>query len=210
MSEASIAVEGGFADPAVEGGFAAPVFDAQAVFRALMGAFAEPGTVAELGPRASAPPPLVPAAAAILAALADADTPVWMAEPRGGGAAAARWIRFQTGAPVTADPAAAAFALLAEGDDPAGWSRFPRGTPEYPDRSATLILPVGTLAGGAPLILAGPGIATERTIAPAGLPAGFVEALAENRTGFPLGLDLVLVHGTAALALPRSTRIREG
>ncbi len=192
---------------AVEGGFADPVFDAQAVFRALMGAFAEPGTIADLGARVSPPLPLVPAAAAILAALADADTPVWMADPRGGGAAA-RWLRFQTGATVTDDPAAAAFALLAEGDDPAGWSRFPRGTPEFPDRSATLLLPVGAFSGGMPLALTGPGIATERTVAPAGLPAGFVAALAENRAGFPLGVDVVLVRGTAALALPRSTRIR--
>ena len=198
MAEALAAVEGGFADP---------VFDAQAVFRALMGAFAEPGTVADFGARVSPPAPLVPAAAAILAALADGDTPVWMADAHGG-AAAARWLRFQTGATVTADPAAAAFALLAEGDDPAGWSRFPRGTPDYPDRSATLLLPVGAFSGGTPLVLAGPGIATERTVAPAGLPAGFAEALAENRAGFPLGVDAVLVCGTAALALPRSTRVR--
>ena len=194
----------------VEGGLADPVFDAQAIFRLLMGAMAEPGTVADLGARVAAPAPLVPAAAAILAALADGDTPVWMAEPAGAGESAARWLRFQTGAPVTADPAAAAFALLPEGDDPTGWSHFPRGTPDYPDRSATLLLPVRSLAGGEALVLAGPGIAAERRIAPAGLPDGFVAALAENRAGFPLGFDLVLVCGTAALALPRSTRVREG
>ena len=193
----------------VEGGLADPVFGAQSIFRALMEAFAEPGTVADFGPRVSAPPPLVPAAAAILAALADGDTPVWMAEPQGPGEAAAQWLRFQTGAPITADPAAAAFALLPAGDEPSSWSRFPRGTPEFPDRSATLLLPVAAFTGGAPLVLSGPGIAAERAIAPSGLPAGFVEAWAENRAGFPLGVDLVLVCGTAALALPRSTRIRK-
>ena len=194
---------------AIEGGLADPVFGAQAVFRALMDAFAEPGTVADFGPRVSAPLPLVPAAAAILAALADGDTVVWMAEAQGAGEAAARWLRFQTGAPVTADPAAAAFALLPAGDDPSTWTRFPRGTPEFPDRSATLLLPVAAFTGGAPLALSGPGIEAERIVAPAGLPAGFVAAWAENRAGFPLGVDLVLVCGTAALALPRSTRVRE-
>ena len=194
---------------AVEGGLADPVFDGQAVFRTLMEAFAEPGTVADFGPRVSAPLPLVPAAAAILAALADGDTPVWMAEPQGAGEAAALWLRFQTGAPITADAAVAAFALLPKGDNPAGWGRFPRGTPEFPDRSATLLLPVDAVSGGAPLVLSGPGIATEREIAPSGLPAGFVEAWTGNRAGFPLGFDLVLVCGTAALALPRSTRVRE-
>lgn len=194
---------------AVEGGFADRVFDAQAIFRALMDAFAEPGTVADLGARVSAPAPLVPAAAAVLAALADGDTPVWMADPRRDGEAAARWLRFHTGAPITDDPRAAAFALLPEGDDPADWTRFSRGTPDYPDRSATLLLPVRAFAGGAPLVLAGPGIAGERAVAPDGLPAGFVAARTADRAGFPLGLDLVLVCDTAALALPRSTRVRE-
>jgi alpha-D-ribose 1-methylphosphonate 5-triphosphate synthase subunit PhnH len=192
---------------AVEGGLRDPVYDAQAIFRALMKAFAEPGTVADFGSRVSAPAPLEPAAAAILAALADGDTPVWMVEPEG---AAARWLRFQTSAPVTTDAAQARFAVLPEGDDPARWGEFPMGTPDYPDRSATLLLPVRSFSGGASLVLTGPGIETERRVAPAGLPAGFLPALERNRAAFPLGLDLVLVCGTAALALPRTTRIREG
>ncbi len=195
---------------AVEGGLADPVFDGQAIFRAVLDAFAEPGTVADLGRRVSAPAPLRPAAAAMLAALADGDTPVWMADPHGAGDLAARWLRFQTGAPVTAEPSRAAFALLPEGDDPAGWVRFPRGAPDYPDRAATLILPVAAFAGGAPLVLTGPGIAAERGLAPAGLPHNFAAAMAANRAGFPLGFDLVLVCGTAMVALPRSTRVREG
>ncbi len=193
---------------AVTGGFGDPVFDAQAIFRSIMTAFAEPALPVDLGSRVSAPDPLGPAAAAVLAALADDDTPVWLAA--GEASAAARWLRFHTGAPITADPAAASFALLPAGDDPAGWTRFPRGTPDYPDRSATLLLPVPALAGGAPLVATGPGIATERPFAPAGLPAGFRAAMDRNRAGFPLGFDLILVCGTAALALPRSTRLREG
>lgn len=194
---------------AVEGGLADPVFDGQAIFRRLMEAFAEPGTVVDFGPRVSAPSPLIPAAGAILAALADGDTPVWMADSHGAGEAVARWLRFQTGAPVMTDASLAAFVLLVEGDDPTGWSRFPRGTPDYPDRSATLLLPVRSFVGGAPLHLAGPGIATRRGIAPVGLPRGFIDVSRENRTRFPLGFDLVLVCGTAALALPRTTRVRE-
>lgn len=195
---------------AVSGGMRDPVFDAQAIFRALMNGLAEPGIVVDLGSRVAAPDPLEPAAAAILAALADGDTPVWMAAPDGADLGAARWLRFQTGAPVTGDPAFARFVVLPEGDDPAGWDRFPGGTPDYPDRSATLLLPVRSLSGGPALILSGPGIETERRIAPAGLPDGFLATMDRNRAGFPLGFDLVLVCGTAALALPRTTRIREG
>ncbi len=194
---------------AVEGGLADPVFGAQAIFRAIMDAFAEPGTLAVFGPRVAAPAPLVPAAAAFLAALADGDTPIWMEDPTGADGAAAAWLRFQTGAPVTADPAVATFALLAEGSDPGGWSGFPAGTPDYPDRSATLLLPVRAFAGGEPLRLTGPGIATSRRAAPLGLAAGFAAAMDANRGRFPLGFDLVLVCGTAALALPRTTRIEE-
>ena len=201
MAKAAAAVEGGFVDP---------VFDAQAIFRSLMQALAEPGTVADLGPRVTAPASLVPAAAAILATLADGDTPVWLPEPTGADEAAALWLRFQTGAPITTDPALAVFAVLPQGHDPAAWTRFALGTPAYPDRSATLLLPVPSLAGGDALVLTGPGIETDRTIAPVGLPAGFVPALDENHSRFPLGFDLVLVSGAAALALPRTTRIREG
>ncbi len=195
---------------AVEGGFADPVFDAQAIFRRLMRAFAEPGTVTALGGRVTAPASLVPAAAAILAALADGDTPVWLPDPTGADEDAAQWLRFQTGAPLTTDAAVAGFAVLPQGHDPAAWTRFPLGTPAYPDRSATLLLAVRSLAGGAPLVLTGPGIETERRIRPVGLPAGFLAAMAANRSGFPLGFDLVLVAGTQALVLPRTTAMREG
>ena len=187
-----------------QGGLADPVFGSQAVFRATMDAFAAPGTIVDFGPAVAAPGPLVPAAAALMATLADGDTPIWMADPTG---PAARWLRFQTGAPLTDDLARATFALLAEGDG--GFERFAIGTPEDPDRSATLLLPVRALTGGAPLRLTGPGIETERVIAPSGLPAGLLATMAANLALFPRGFDLVLVHGTAALALPRTTRVRE-
>ena len=194
---------------AVEGGFADPVFATQAVFRATMDAFAQPGTLVEFGAVTMAPTPLVPAAATLMATLADVDTPIWMANPDGAGAAAARWLRFHTGAPITADPASAVFALLPDGDTAEAWDRFAFGSPDYPDRSATLLLPLRAFRGGTPLTLTGPGIEASRTIAPCGLPSGFCDAMAANHARFPLGFDLVLVSGTAAMALPRTTRIRE-
>lgn len=200
MNQASLAAG------AVAGGFHDPVHDAQRVFRAVMDAFARPGTVAELGGLVSAPPAVEPAAAALLATLADADAAVCLEERD---EAAAAWIAFQTDAPVVVDPADAVFALLARGSDPAGWMWFPIGTDSYPDRSATLILPVAALEGGPVLRLEGPGIETSRLLAPLGLPEGFLAARQANAALFPRGHDHVLVAGTRLAALPRTTRITE-
>jgi alpha-D-ribose 1-methylphosphonate 5-triphosphate synthase subunit PhnH len=192
---------------AVSGGFRDPVLDSQSAFRAVMDAFAAPGTIARLAAPVEAPAPLSPAAAVLLLTLADADAPIILDETQGGAAAA--WLGFHTGAAILAAPGEAAFALLGPGSDPAGWSRFAIGTDAYPDRAATLILPVESLEGGPPLALAGPGIETMRLIAPRGLPAGFLAARAANRALFPRGHDLVLVAGDGLIALPRTTRIAE-
>lgn len=192
------------ASRAVSGGFKDPVFDGQAVFRAMMGVFAEPGTIADLSGRVEAPDGLVPGAAALLAALSDADAPVHLDEPMGDAPA---WLAFQTGSAPVGSWREAAFVVLAFGSDPAGWDRFPQGTEPYPDRSATLILPVEALEGGPELVLTGPGIQSRRRIAPRGLSAGFVEYRRRNAALFPRGHDLVLVAGTRVMALPRTTRV---
>lgn len=192
---------------AVLGGFADPVFDAQAVFRQIMDAMARPGTIADLGALAEGPAPLSPAVAAILATLADGDAPVFLENPDA--AEAAAWISFQTGVAVLGDPEGAAFAVLEKGSNPASWSRLPLGDDAYPDRAATLILVVAGLAGGKALTLTGPGIETTRTVSPAGLPDGFLEARAANAALYPRGQDLILVAGSSIMALPRTTRIGE-
>ncbi len=192
----------------VSGGFADPVYQSQDAFRQIMDAFAAPGTIASLPHPVEAPAPLPPAAAVLLLTLADADAPIFLDASMASGAAAG-WLGFHTGADITPVPRDAAFALLAEGSDPAGWARFALGTDSYPDRAATLILPVESLEGGAPLSLAGPGIETTRLLAPRGLPAGFLAARAANAALFPRGHDLVLVCGSRLVALPRTTLIRE-
>ena len=197
-----------FAAAAVSGGFSDPVLDAQSAFRLTMNAFAEPGTTARLGMPVDAPDALPPAAAILLLTLADADAPIFLEGAAAQGHTMA-WLAFHTGARVDAARQEASFALLTEGSDPAGWTAFQIGTDAYPDRAATLILPVEALEGGAPLILSGPGIEATRTIAPVGLPAGFLEARTRNAALFPRGHDLVLVAGDALIALPRTTKLRE-
>jgi alpha-D-ribose 1-methylphosphonate 5-triphosphate synthase subunit PhnH len=190
-----------------EGGFADPVFGSQAVFRGVMDAMANPGRIVDLGSNTQAPAPLQAAASAVLATLADYDTPVWFEADNA--ADAANWLTFHTGAPVTTYAAQASFAVLATGSAPVTWSRFAIGAASYPDRSTTLLLPVDDFTSGRTLTLKGPGIEATITIAPAGLPEGFGAAMTKNAARFPLGLDLILVCNSAILALPRTTRIAE-
>ena len=191
----------------LDGGFTAPVFQSQAAFRLVMDAMAQPGRIVDLGHPVQAPAPLEPAAAAFLATLADYDTSVWFEDS--GADAAVSWLTFHTGAAVTKDPSTASFAILSKNSPVGGWLKFPMGSLSYPDRSATLLLPVESLRDGTPLTIRGPGIETAATIAPRGLPDGFTETMAINAARFPLGFDLLMTCGSELLALPRTTRLVE-
>lgn len=185
----------------LEGAFADPPRSSQGVFRAVMNALAEPGTVETLPVSAHPPAPLGEGVGALLLTLADADTPVWLDDRYGD--AAARWITFHTDAPMVSARADAAFAVLSEFD----LSDFRVGDDAYPDRSATLILL--TRFEGAVFTLEGPGIAGTRTVH-AALPQTFPETWAGNRALFPRGVDLLLADGARVMGLPRTTSVRAG
>ncbi len=111
-------------------------------------------------------------------------------------------LAFHTGAPVVA--AEAADFAVGTWDALLPLDRFRIGTPEYPDRSATLIVEVEALAAeGA--TLRGPGI---KDAAHLSLPDA--AALAGNAMLYPLGLDFFFTCGGRVAALPRSTTISEG
>lgn len=188
---------------AVSGGFDDPVFEAQAVFRALMDAMARPGTVHDFPVSIAPPAPFGQGSGAVALALCDPDTPVWL--DRGTDSESVRaWLSFQCGAPLAQGPERSAFAF-ARGSTMPGMDALAVGTQEYPDRSTTLVVEVAALEGGAALRLEGPGIDGQRRIAPRGLPAAFVAQRAANRALFPRGVDVVLVAGLRVMALPRST-----
>ncbi len=195
---------------ALDGGFASPVFDAQSVFRAVMDAMARPGEIRAVGALAEPPQPLSATAAALLLTLCDQDTPLWLDAALAEAAPVAAWIGFHTGAPVVADPAEAAFAVAARPETLPTLDGFAEGSQEFPDRSATLILQVASLDGGAVLTLEGPGIETTARLAPTPLPPRFLDQWRRNGARFPRGVDLVLAAPGALACLPRTTRIREG
>jgi alpha-D-ribose 1-methylphosphonate 5-triphosphate synthase subunit PhnH len=191
-------------------GFANPVIDSQQAFRAIMDGMARPGTIVHLPVDMAPPAPLGIAAAAAVLALCDFETALWIAPSLAADKALGAHFVFHTGTALAVTPSAAQFALVDLAIDGLDLAAFALGTPEYPDRSATIIAQVPSLHGGEAFVLSGPGIKTTAHFASAGLPTDFERQWAENRERFPLGVDMIFCDGAAAVALPRSTRITKG
>ena len=182
---------------ALAGGFDDPATQSSHAFRSVMEAMARPGRILEI--RGAVPPAAWSVAAGtVLLTLCDTDTPVYLAG-KADTADVRAWLAFHTGAPLTG-PSHAMFAVgVWDALMPLG--SYPVGTPEYPDRSTTLIVECGELeAAGA--TLRGPGIKAEAALS---LPE--TRAFQANRALFPLGLDFIFTCGNRLAALPRSTEV---
>ena len=182
---------------ALAGGFDTPATQSSHAFRSVMEAMARPGTIQSI--QGGAPPkPLSVAAGTVLLTLCDTDTPVYLAG-KADTDEVRTWLAFHTGAPLTG-PSHAMFAV-GEWDALVPLGSYPVGTPEYPDRSTTLIVECAALeAAGA--TLRGPGIKCEATLS---LPE--TRAFQSNRALFPLGLDFIFTCDSRLAALPRSTEV---
>jgi alpha-D-ribose 1-methylphosphonate 5-triphosphate synthase subunit PhnH len=193
----------------IEAAFSDPVLAAQATFRAVLVATARPGTVARLTQPLTAPSPLAAGVAAIALTLCDQDTPVWLDPGLRGVPAVAEWLRFHTGARIVENPGIAAFALVSSSRAPP-FDRFNVGTPEYPDRSTTVVLQAESFRQGPSFTVTGPGIRVEQKVQITPLPSDMVERLAANRRLFPRGIDLLLATETEIMALPRAVHVLPG
>ena len=182
---------------ALAGGFDDPATQSSHAFRSVMEAMARPGTIKNI--QGGAPPELLSVAAGtVLLTLCDTDTPVYLAG-KADTDDVRKWLAFHTGAPLTG-PSHAMFAL-GNWDALMPLGNYPIGTPEYPDRSTTLIVECAELeAAGA--TLRGPGIKAEAKLS---LPE--TRAFQSNRALFPLGLDFIFTSGDRLAALPRSTEV---
>lgn len=186
--------------------FADPTKGSQAVFRKVMDAVARPGTIHDLAFAPDAPAGLDRAAGAVALTLFDFETPVWLDPALRGGEAEA-WMRFHAGCPLTQDTDAAAFAVIANAADLPALAAFNQGDAKYPDQSTTLVIQVPSLEGGQAVVLTGPGVNGEETLALQGLPPGFWDQVETNHLQFQFGVDLIFVAGDRLTALPRSTRV---
>ena len=187
-------------------GFADKVLSAQSTFRSVMDAMARPGSVQPIASVAGAPGGLMRGTAAIALTLFDHDTPIWLDSQLSVTPDVAKWLKFHTSAPVVADSSIASFALVGDPENLPGLDRFAFGSNEYPDRSTTLILQVESLTQGPALELRGPGIDGTAILQASLRPHDLFDRLAINKTLFPRGIDVVLVHDDAIVAIPRTTR----
>jgi alpha-D-ribose 1-methylphosphonate 5-triphosphate synthase subunit PhnH len=194
---------------AIASGFGDPVHDSQKIFRAVLDAMARPGRIARLTSSLEPPPPLLATSASVLLALADYETAVWLDDTLAPGPEVGDFIRFHTGARLTRLRREADFAVIADGGALPPLASFAQGTPEYPDRSTTLIVQVETLTNES-WHFRGPGILDRMSFRGTPLPGDFERQLAANRGCFPCGVDLVFVTRTEIAAVPRSCRIEEG
>lgn len=182
---------------AMKGGFADPPREAAQAFRAALQALARPGRIEEVA-GAQPPAPASPAAGALLLTLCDPETGIYLAGAHDT-PAMRQWITFHCGAPLVG-PGEADFALGTWADlQPV--DAYRTGSAEYPDRAATMIVEMETLAATG-VRLTGPGIATEAAL---NLPE--LAAFEANHRRFPLGFDCYFTCGDRLAGLPRSTRV---
>ena len=187
-------------------GFADKVLSAQSTFRAVMDAMARPGSVQRIRAAAGMPAPMMHGTAAIALTLFDHDTPVWLDSAMSATPDVAKWLKFHTSAPVIADPSASSFAVIGDAQNLPPLDCFALGNNEYPDRSTTLILQVDSLTSGPAFELTGAGI-DGAAVLQATIPANLLGQLEINATLFPRGIDVVLVHDDAIVAITRTTRL---
>lgn len=186
-------------------GFADPGIASQRVFRVVLDAMSRPGRIGTVTDDLDPPAPLAAGAASICLALADHDTPLWLA-PELATPAVTAFLRFHCGCPIVEDRSRAAFAVAAAATLPA-LDGFAAGDDAWPETSTTVIVQVDALRPAGPLVLTGPGIEAEHRLAADGLRAGVWDEWAANRALFPRGVDLVLVAGRQVAALPRTTAV---
>ncbi len=189
-----------------EAAFANPAQELALAFRPILDAMANPGRIQRFAPLLSPPPGLSAEAAAVALTLCDFQTPIWLGQglrtP-----AVEHYLRFHAGAPLTRVASEAFFVFADANQGVPPLELFPKGTSEYPDRSATVIIQTAGLRSDAGITLRGPGILAERQLAVDGLDEDFWRQMIVSRMDFPLGIDVIFVGPETIAAVPRSTQI---
>lgn len=185
-------------------GFFSDIFDSQTVFRKLLTAMANPGTLMDIGMDMVCPDPLHPASGAVLLTLMDFETPFWSdIEPSSEGV---QWLRFNTNAPYMRLKHHSLFALCTGADTLENPGLFNPGTIESPDVSTTLIVQTKGMDDTGRIRLTGPGIKAPKFLQLNGITDEFIKHRSKLCLSYPLGVDMIFVHDRTLTALPRTTQ----
>jgi alpha-D-ribose 1-methylphosphonate 5-triphosphate synthase subunit PhnH len=183
----------------------------QRVFRSVLSALAEPGTIQVVGHDAVGQVhtefefPSV-AALEVLDALLDGDVTLWCSDTIHPQVPA--WLRFHTGVALHLQSCRAAdFVLLSHPSELHIAPQLSQGSADEPEGAATVVVVVKDLTSGVPVTLSGPGIESTRPCSPAGFSVEVWAVLQRQRENFPRGIDILVCCEGTVLGLPRSTRI---
>ncbi len=187
-------------------GFQNPTFDSTDVFRKVLTAMSHPGEIQDLKAPCTHPDSLNPTSAAILLALADMETEVWLA-PEMDSAEARNFLKFHTGCKVVEDPNECKFAIANSNSDIASYKALSTGSAEYPDRSATLIMAVEDIDNAQGVTLTGPGIKVSRHLKVSNVIKEFWTWFETNTQLFPQGVDVIFASEAHIAAVPRTIKL---
>jgi alpha-D-ribose 1-methylphosphonate 5-triphosphate synthase subunit PhnH len=185
-------------------GLADPVHDAQRTFRVALDALARPTVPVALELELAAPGGLTRSAGALVLALCDDSTTIWLDETLSADEDLIGWIGFHTGARAVEHPSLAAFAVVADSRALPTLGSFALGTDETPHTSTTIIACVREPGAMIPLRADGPGF-PEPALWNAPVGPAFAAEWAANRASFPRGVDLLFAEHTRVTGLPRTT-----
>lgn len=191
----------------IQSGFDDPILDSQQLFRQLLNAFSNPGSILTLDVSLHKQP-LSNACHVICLTLIDYETPLWLDDTVMSNGSLCNFFKFHCGSPLVTEPSEASFAMVMSPANLPPLSAFNQGVEAYPDRSTTLIVQVSSLESGSGWYLRGPGIRDHARLEVGGLPDRFLNDWQDNQEVFPMGVDLILTNGASFTALPRTTIIQ--
>jgi alpha-D-ribose 1-methylphosphonate 5-triphosphate synthase subunit PhnH len=208
-----------------------PARDSQALFRCVLQAYSHPGRLVSIPMIAANHAPNTAASAAhwplldgcgaqassaaLLLALLDAETTLWLSPTLAQAEGLASWLRFHTGCRVLAQPQQAQFVWAAQLDELPDLADLACGSDASPETAATCLIDVPVLCTGpaaADWVLSGPGIADRAWL---GLPGAsaherdrFLALRLAGQALFPRGPDWLLASAQQIVGLPRSTQLQ--